>query len=540
MRNFTKDPTLRIGLPFYKTVLCLVCVLILIVNGFSLAANLQSLKSANELQSQSARVIDKLQYLNVLVMDAEASLRGHFLSGADSYLGPMRTARAETATLFNDLQALLADNAGQLKNLAQLRTLVSRKLAIMDQALAVYRSGGLRDIVKIAETADDKSVLDEIRLMVVIIAREQRELLAARSAAFYQQYQNAVVLGIGINLAAILVIVLFYRLIRRSFFSRVIVQRALQNANDTLESMVVQRTEQLSVLSRHLISVSEEEKARLARELHDELGANLTAISLDIDAVAERLRCEHADLASMLERARTTLLDTVQLKRRIIENLRPSLLDNLGLAAALHSYCDEYARLSGLDCEALIEGEVDVAGPMQSIAVFRIVQEALNNIVKYANARHVIVHLLREADALLLEVVDDGVGIDLSAATQPITHGLLGMRERAVLLGGTFKVQRGVNGIGTCIEVMIPLFDKRAGEAMAGERVGLAQPATPAPTSTRTQIQTQTRTQAQTRTRTSANTSAWANAPRPPANGHIRSSPPCSILPHTPRDLDGQ
>ena len=503
---FTTDNAARPGLPFYKTLLCLACVLILIVNGFSLAANLQSLKGANELQSQSARVSDKLQYLNVLVMDAEASLRGYFLSGADSYLGPMRTARAETATQFGDLQALLADNPSQLKNLAQLRTLVGRKLAIMDQALAVYRSGGLREIVKIAETADDKSMLDEIRLLVVIIAREQRELLAARSAAFYQQYQSAVMLGIGINLAAILVIALFYRLIRRSFFSRLLAQRALQNANDTLESMVVQRTEQLSVLSRHLISVSEEEKARLARELHDALGANLTAISLDIDAVARRLRCEHDDLAGMLERARATLLDTVQLKRRIVENLRPSLLDNLGLAAALHSYCDEYAQVTGLDCEALIEGEVDAAGPMQSIAVFRIVQEALNNIAKYAGARNVIVHLLREADALSLEVVDDGVGIDLAAAAQPTTHGLLGMRERAVLLGGTFTVQRGVNNVGTCVEAMIPLLDQRPGRAAPGEPGNQADP----------------------------------SAPRRPAGGHIRSSPPCSIPPHTPRDLDGQ
>jgi signal transduction histidine kinase len=507
---FTTDSAGKPGLPFYKTVLCLVCVLVLIVNGFSLAHNLQSLKGANELQSQSARVSDKVQYLNVLVTDAEGSLRGYFLSGSPSYLGPVRTARAEIDTQFTQLQALVADSPSQLKNLAQLRTLVGRKLAAMDQTLAVYRSGGLRDVVKIAETADSPGMMDEIRLLVVIIVQEQHELLAARSAAFYKEYQEAVMLGIGINLIAILVIALFYRLIRRSFFSRVVAQRALQNANDTLESMVALRTEQLSVLSRHLISVSEEEKARLARELHDEMGANLTAISIDLNAVTERLRPEHAVLAGMLERARATLVDTVQLKRRIVEDLRPSLLDNLGLAAALQSYCDEYGRLTGLDCEALIDGDVDAAGPMHSIAVFRIVQEALNNIAKYAGARHVIVHLAREGDMLSLEVSDDGVGIAVDAVRQPKSHGLLGMRERALLLGGTLKVSRGVNDVGTCVEAAIPLVDQ--GIAAAGEQ---------AP-------------------RGAAPLSVINAPPHLPAGGHIPSLPPCSTLPHIPQDLDGQ
>jgi signal transduction histidine kinase len=501
---FTTDSAAEPGLPFYKTVLCLVCVLILVVNGISLARNLQSLKGANELQSESARVSDKVQYLNVLVMDAEGSMRGYFLSGSESYLGPVRTARAEIDAQFSQLQALLADSPTQRTNQPQLRTLVNRKRAIMDQTLAVYRSGGLGEVVKIAETADSKSVMDEIRLLVVIMVREQHELLAARSAAFYKEYHNAVMLGIGINLVAILVIALFYRLIRRSFFSRVVAQRALQSANDNLESMVVLRTEQLSVLSRHLIN--EEEKSRLARELHDEMGANLTAISIDINAVSARLQPQHAELAAMLERARATLVDTVQLKRRIVENLRPSLLDNLGLSAALHSYCEEYARLTGLDCEALVDGEVDVAGPMQSIAVFRIVQEALNNIAKYACARHVIVHLVREGGDLSLEVIDDGVGIEAEAVRQPKSHGLLGMRERALLLGGSLKVKRGINGVGTCVEALIPL----AGGGAAAPGLGAADPV------------------------------VAISAPHPPAGDHIPSLPPCSTLPHTPRGLDGQ
>ncbi|MES2325555.1 MAG: CHASE3 domain-containing protein [Pseudomonadota bacterium] len=502
---FTSDPPIKPSLPFYQTLVFLTCVLILVVNGASMFHNLESLKGANEVQAQSARVNDKVQYLNVLVMDAESSLRGYFLSANEVYLGPMRTAVSEMDGQFAELDKLLAQSPSQRRNLAQLRTLINRKLDSMNQTLEVFRKGGLGDVVAIAATSDTRSLLDEIRFQVVIIVQEQNLLLKARSSAFTREYENAVMLTIGINAMAILVLTLFYRLIRGGFYARLATERALQNANENLESMVVLRTEQLSVLSRHLISVSEEEKARLARELHDELGANLTAINFDLNAVADRLKSSKPELALMLERARGTLVNTVELKRRIVENLRPSMLDNMGLASALQSYCEEYARVAGVECEAMIEGQVDACGPMQAIAVFRIVQESLNNIAKYAKARHVIVHLAREGDMLSLEVSDDGIGIDADAASKPKSHGLLGMRERALLLGGTLQIRRGVNNRGTCIEAMIPAGDDAAPAAGAGAAPALA-----------------------------------FSGPHPPAGDRIPSSPPCSTRPHTPQDLDGQ
>jgi signal transduction histidine kinase len=468
------------GLPLYKTLLCLACVGILVGNGASLLSNLDGLKAANALQARTARVTDELQYLNLMVTDAESSLRGYFLSGADAYLGPMRNATTEVDGELRKLGVLLADNPSQLKNLAQLRTLVERKLSMMRQALDVYRQGGLPDIVAIAAAPDGPAQMDEIRLQVVIMAGEQNELLAARSAAFYREYQHAVLLGLGINAAAIVVLLLFYRLVRRSFEARLGAERALQQANDQLETTVALRTEQLSVLSRHLIRVAEDEKSRLARELHDEMGANLTAIGMDLTMVGEELRTSHPELAARLARARRTLVDTVQLKRRIIENLRPSLLDNMGLAAALHSYCSDYARLTDIECDALIDDDVDTAAPMQAIALFRITQEALNNVAKYAKARHVTVHLAREENGWSLEVADDGIGIAADALVRSKSHGLLGMRERALLLGGSLKVERGINGVGTCVTAWIPIAPPGADAEVAGLATGLA-PVSPHP-----------------------------------------------------------
>ncbi len=258
----------------------------------------------------------------------------------------------------------------------------------------------------------------------------------------------------------LVMLILFYRLIRLGFTKQRRVEAQLKLANDNLESMVQIRTRQLSVLSRHLLNVSEEEKAKLARELHDELGSSLTAIGMDISSVCDALSKTEPALAAQLRRAKQTLLETITLKRRIIENLRPSLLDNLGLAAAIRNKCEEIARLSGLQCEVDIAEEFDNIDPAQAIALFRITQESLNNTVKYANATHVKISLKRHATGLWLQVLDDGIGISSDALRKEKSHGLLGMRERALLLGGTFSAYTGKNQRGCVIEAFLPSSHK--------------------------------------------------------------------------------
>jgi signal transduction histidine kinase len=280
----------------------------------------------------------------------------------------------------------------------------------------------------------------------------------------------------------------------------------------------------LSVLSRHLISISEEEKVRLSRELHDEMGANLTSISMDIAAVTQQLNKTDPELAAQLKRARATLVETVEMKRRIVENLRPSLLDNLGLCAAIESYCNEFSRLAQVRCDCDVGEDIESAtrhsGDL-SIALFRIVQESLTNIRKYAKASRVSVTLNRSQDGLMLRIIDDGIGIASNTIVKPMSHGLLGMRERALLLGGTLTIRRGRNDAGTCIEVAIPL---RAREAPGEERRATAdgEPAAPIPTLP------------------PALSAVLSSVLHPPADGHTPSSPPYSTHPHTPPSLTDQ
>jgi signal transduction histidine kinase len=302
----------------------------------------------------------------------------------------------------------------------------------------------------------------------------------------------------------------------------------LQSTNENLETTVQQRTEQLSVLSRRLISISEEEKMRLSRELHDELGANLTSISMDIAAVTQQLRHTHPELAEQLKRARGTLVETVEMKRRIVENLRPSLLDNLGLCAAIESYCQEFTRASQVRCDCNVAAEIEGlsrnSGDL-TIALFRIVQESLTNIRKYAKASRVTVTLNRADQGLMLRIIDDGVGIAPDTIIKPMSHGLLGMRERALQLGGTMNIRRGRNDQGTCIEVAIPL---RA-------RDGAAAPNEPPTHERRTVNPGMTPT-----ILPPALTDVISSALHQGADGQTPTSPPYSTHPHTPPSLSDQ
>ncbi|HCN88743.1 MAG TPA: histidine kinase, partial [Oxalobacteraceae bacterium] len=446
------------SLPSYITVIFALCAAILFGNAFSLYDNLKTLRRTNASIEHAWDIKDNLKYITVLIMDAESSTRGYFLTGDKVYLGPVKTAKDRIESEFKALSALLASNPTQMKYLGQLQTLFAGKIRQLDQSIAAFDSGGLGKIVAQARQAKGIDSLDEIRLLVVVMEREENELLAARSKLFYDGYRKAVMVGMVINGIAVLVLILFYRLIKRNFYKRLSVEQKLQRTNDNLEANVLARTEQLSVLSRHLINVAEEEKAKLARELHDELGSKLTVITMDIAVVADKLTQSNPELASRLQRAISTLKETVNLKRRLIENLRPSMLDNMGLSTALREHAQEFGKISGLRVQDNICEKFDEINSASAIALFRIAQEALTNAAKYAQATQVWVSLQGKGDGLSLQVVDDGIGIAPDALNKPKSHGLSGMRERILLLGGGLTARQAMNGHGgTSVEAYLPL-----------------------------------------------------------------------------------
>jgi protein-histidine pros-kinase len=211
----------------------------------------------------------------------------------------------------------------------------------------------------------------------------------------------------------------------------------------------------LHALSAFLQATGEHEKASLARELHDQLGGILTPVKLDLAWLRARLG-EDAQYGPRMARVDGLIDQAIDLKRRIIEKLRPSLLDHLGLAAALKWYAEEECAKAGIEPHLAIDAKLGRLAPEVEIAAFRLAQEAVDNAVRHSRASHLDLTVERAAPGLHMTVSDDGVGIGDVTAAKRMSRGLAAMRQRVRSLGGELEVH-SPSGTGTRIEISIPL-----------------------------------------------------------------------------------
>ncbi|GIW78605.1 MAG: hypothetical protein KatS3mg105_0412 [Gemmatales bacterium] len=237
-------------------------------------------------------------------------------------------------------------------------------------------------------------------------------------------------------------------------------EESLRKARDELEEQIQQQTEELirikealrsekytleqvRSLSGHLQAVREQERTRIARELHDELGQALTGLKLDIVWIRNRLAKlgEPATILAEKAQAMANVIDnTIQTVRRITTELRPGVLDSLGLLPAIEWLVQDFEKRSGISC-SLKAGEIPSAIDSERItALFRILQESLTNVARHAQASKVEVRIGKQGNSILLEVEDDGRGFQPEDIVKPAAFGLLGMRERAEMAGGTFDL----------------------------------------------------------------------------------------------------
>lgn len=213
--------------------------------------------------------------------------------------------------------------------------------------------------------------------------------------------------------------------------------------------------ESLRALAAHLQSVREEEWTRIAREFHDQLGQELTALKMDINWIASRLPADAQPLRERAE-AMSSLIDgTMESVRQIVSRLRADMVEQLGLPAAIAWQADEFQRRSGIRCHVALPSEPLQLDRARSTALFRIFQELLTNVARHANATRVDVSLRPEGGRMVLAVEDNGRGIDGEAATSPKSLGLMGVRERVLPFGGRVDVD-GAKGRGTLVRVTLP------------------------------------------------------------------------------------
>ncbi|HZZ94095.1 MAG TPA: sensor histidine kinase [Usitatibacter sp.] len=234
-----------------------------------------------------------------------------------------------------------------------------------------------------------------------------------------------------------------------------LVSRLRALAQEDMEREVARRTQELASLSAFLQTNAEREKAALARELHDELGGILTPAKMDLAWLQARLGTQ-PEFSERMARLGKLIDQGIDLKRRIIERLRPSLLDHLGLAAALEWYVEEACRNANIEPHLHVARTMERLTPDLEIALYRLVQEAVTNVVRHARAAHLDLTLERTPQGVHMTVSDDGVGIGNVEAARKLSHGIAGMSHRIRSMSGTLHVH-SPSGQGTRVEIFVPL-----------------------------------------------------------------------------------
>jgi PAS domain S-box-containing protein len=237
--------------------------------------------------------------------------------------------------------------------------------------------------------------------------------------------------------------------------ARKLAEDSLRERESQLEKTVIERTTLLRELTNHLETVREEEKQSIARELHDNMGASLTALSMHLEGVYQVLPPDEkwTDRKGRMQGLMKSLVATT---RRIQTELRPNTLDLFGLKAAISEQLDELHERTGVACHASLPDEDVTVGHQMEIAIYRMLQEMLNNVTKHAKASKVDVILDVDEDHVALTVRDDGVGIPEERRDNHKTYGLRGLRERATYFGGKVDI-RSTPGKGALITISLPI-----------------------------------------------------------------------------------
>ncbi len=422
------------------------------------------LEQARERSVHSRNVTTEVLAIQAMLYESESAERGFLYTSNDDYLEPLNRNDSQISSRLAKLHEMVADNPPQQILADQVRTIALEKMIDLNKTIAAHKMGQ-KDAARVIVMSDHgKQLMAEFRKKVAYLLAQEERVLQARVTR-----DAEIQLAIRWGFAIILFINALMILAGAVAIMRGMAREINRDIADVVRhderaavaaSEVVQRAAELRALTVHLLRVQEEERRTVARELHDELGGTLSAIKMDIlmgrDAAAKR---SDEKSVARLQRALASSDSAIQFIRRLIEDLRPTLLDNIGLEAALRAMVDQFCERCGVKCEiSLPEGELNLTSA-QSTALYRICQEALTNVMKYAKAKQVTINLTSDGSVWRLQLADDGVGLATTQQHRSMSHGLLGMRERIVALGGSFDI-RGAAGQGTTLTAIFPVVER--------------------------------------------------------------------------------
>ena len=388
------------------------------------------------------------------ITDAESAQRGYLLTGERSYLERYQTGVPAVVAALERVHLSYGDDDGG-NEFRDLRLLTGRKLGELDDSVALYSKQDAAPSVNVGTDAGRRT-MDAIVKVATAMRMNEAVQLGAATRGWESDYRvsrwvsgSGAVLNVGlVLLASALVFADMRRRARQAM--------GLSNQRKELEREVEARTKDLAALTTHLQGVSEQEKSALSRELHDELGGLLVAARMDLSWLQQRLPTTDPAIEQRFKRIHESLSAGVDLKRRVVEELRPTLLDNMGLFTALRWQFKETCRRAGLQCtETIPESDVKF-DPDASIGVFRVAQEALTNILRHAEAKSADLYIEIDGGVFLMRISDDGRGIPPNRLQQGLSSGLASMRHRISGLGGSWNIRSFPSG-GTILTATVPM-----------------------------------------------------------------------------------
>jgi hypothetical protein len=409
-----------------------------------------------------------LSRLMQLMADAETGQRGFLLTEQAEYLDPLINAAPRIRDVLQQLAASYQRDGLPLNPAIELGQLSRQRFEILELALRHYvqwRRSGTAPMMQ----ASGKQVMDQLRERIQQLETLESERFVRSLTQWQRDLRTTRWSMAGATLLNVLLLVALGSFLLRDL-------NRLKREAAQLQRMVDARTQELLSLSNHLQEVTEREKQSLARELHDALGSLLVATKMDVAWLHARLRSLDPDLELRWSRIQDSLDRGVDLKRRVVESLRPTLLDNMGLYAALRWQFDETCARNNIRCTHRLPAEELQFTNEAAIALFRVAQESFTNILRHSAAGAAELDVTVRDGSLVMTIVDDGQGIspgDHSTAR----HGIAGMRHRVNALGGRCEIARRPEG-GTRVEVTVPLANivRPAEEAEIVQIAGVRSP----------------------------------------------------------------
>jgi signal transduction histidine kinase len=401
---------------------------------------------ALEALERNNRAARSTERLIATVLDAETGQRGYLLTSSPTYLLPFQEAVRSLPTVLTEFRSATAMLAIDPQREELIQQLASTKMSELEITVKLKQNHDDEGALRIVRAGNGNQLMERLRQVGRELQNGYQANAAEERRSAKRRGQLTLILTVcGSILAGAILLVAARRLNKSSQ------EQAL------LFGQIAERERQYQLLADRLQAVREEERAHLAREIHDVLGQSLTGIKLDLSVVNRRL--EKGDTATAIQKLKqgsAAVDDSIRLLRRIATELRPPLLDYVGLAAAIQAYANDFGQRTGLELELDIQSDRIPLTADQRIALYRIFQESITNIVRHAGTNKAVVSLWFEAGRLSLKIEDKGKGFDMQSSKTSL--GLLGMQERARLIGAGFSIA-SQPGRGTSICVTMDCGD---------------------------------------------------------------------------------